>query len=202
MKGFLWRSGISELRVTHPLCTKREGSRVTTSKSDWRPGEEAVGDRSGEPAEGSFVLLGANLPTWRRLSASPKHHSCCPTAPLISRRAEAWAKKLTGLWTDEEMTDGRSKSPGTTKLRNGGLLTKFPPLYDPTTKLGNFTPLNHISCFLSNDKWERKTCQTVKKQPPTPTVKTQFQTSKPINISEKCSVRQILFIVDHLNAPH
>lgn len=27
------------------------------------------------------------------------------------------------------------------KLQNGGLLTKFLTLYDPTTKLGNFTDL-------------------------------------------------------------
>lgn len=86
-------------------------------------------------------------------SASPEHHSHFPTAPEISRRAEARGKNLTDLWTNEEATDGQTKSPGTMKLQNGGLLTKFLPLHDPSTKLGNSTSLTHISCLVSNDKW-------------------------------------------------
>lgn len=58
-------------------------------------------------------------------SAPPKHHSHFHTVLAKPRRTETQAKKLTDLWTDEEIIDGPTKSPGTMKVQNGGLLTKF-----------------------------------------------------------------------------
>lgn len=80
------------------------------------------------------------------------------------------------------------------ELLNGGLLTKFIPLYDPTTKLGNFAALTHISCFLSNDKRERKRVSDCGKTTTSPSGKQKFQTTKPIITFEKCHALQIIFL--------